>query len=395
MYTVPLPELEGRIRRFQEELAMAGLDGALILQNTDLFYFSGTAQQGQLLIPREGPPVLWVRRSLSRARQESSLADIRPATGSGDLAAEARTRVGGGLGRLGLELDVLPASLYLRYQKVLPGVELADVSPIVKRVRAVKSAWEMERLQEAAAVADAIHRAVLENLREGMRELDLAAAVEAAARRSGHQGFARFRGFNQEMYYGHLLSGPSGAVPSFLDSPTGGPGLSPAFPQGPGVRPIGRGEPVLVDYVGACGGYAVDQTRTYCLGPLPGDFKDACRTALAIQNTLCRESVPGATAARMYELAAGLAAGAGLAERFMGTADARAGFVGHGIGLEIDEYPPLAPGVQVALAEWMVLALEPKFTFPGRGTVGIENTFVVRKEGLTRLNISDDGPFEL
>jgi Xaa-Pro aminopeptidase len=93
----------------------------------------------------------------------------------------------------------------------------------------------------------------------------------------------------------------------------------------------------------------------------------------------------------VYTKAVDLAAAAGYEDHFMGCGATRIRFVGHGVGLELDEYPFLAKGQEMALAENMVVALEPKLIFPGKGVVGIENTFVVTANGLEPLTRFPDG----
>jgi Xaa-Pro aminopeptidase len=219
-----------------------------------------------------------------------------------------------------------------------------------------------------------------------MSELELAGKVEAEARKLGHQGVVRMRLWGGEMFYGHLMSGPTAAVPSYLASPTGGVGTGPAIAQGPGFKTIQRHEPVLVDYVFAYNGYLSDHTRIFSLGSLPQELVDAHAAMLEVQQFVKQTAKPGVAAGRLYEQALARAAELGYADHFMGAAGKeRIRFVGHGIGLEVDEYPFLAAGQDLPLQEGMTIALEPKVIFPGKGVVGIENTHVVTGDGLEQL----------
>ena len=137
---VPSAEVEGRLRAFQEALASAGFAGAVIVQSTDLYYLTGTTQSAHLVVPAAGDPILHVRKTIERARLESPLARVESLRSLGELpAALARGGVAGG--RVGFELDVLPAVRYLDYVDRLPGYELGDCSPLLRRLRAVKSPW--------------------------------------------------------------------------------------------------------------------------------------------------------------------------------------------------------------------------------------------------------------
>jgi Xaa-Pro aminopeptidase len=222
-------------------------------------------------------------------------------------------------------------------------------------------------------------------LRAGMTELELAGKIEAESRRLGHQGVLRMRLWGSEMFYGHLLSGASGAVPSFLSSPTGGVGASPAVAQGPGFKPIQRHEPVLVDYIFSYNGYLSDHSRIFSLGPLPAELKDGHAAMLEIQQLVKTLAKPGVKSGDIYHRALEKTKELGYADHFMGTGIESVRFVGHGIGLEVDEYPFLAAGQPLELQPGMTIALEPKLVFPGKGVVGIENTHLVTADGLEQL----------
>ncbi len=390
MTHTPRIELAARTHKLQQRLVENDLDGALVVQNADLFYFAGTMQQAHLYVPREGAPLLMARKSFPRARSESALERIVPLATPRDIPRLLQEHGHALPRRLGLELDVLPANLYLGYREIFAGAELCDVSPSIRRVRAVKSAYEIAILKRAARIGGKTMRAMRDLLREGITEIELAGRLEAVARAAGHQGMTKFRLWNNDMFYGHLMAGRSAAQPSYLSSPTGGPGLSAAFPQGPGSHRIRHGEPVLFDYVFVSGGYIVDQTRIFAIGALPAKLMRAHAAMLKIQAAVARAAKPGATGGELYDLAVDLARQHGYAENFLGLGTDRVTFVGHGVGLELDEYPFLAKGQAMRLEAGMVIAVEPKATFPNLGTVGIENTFVVTERGGKRLTIGSD-----
>jgi Xaa-Pro dipeptidase len=198
------------------------------------------------------------------------------------------------------------------------------------------------------------------------------------------------RMWGSEMFYGHLLAGPSGAVPSFLSSPTGGTGANPAVAQGPGFRPIQRHEPVLVDYVFALNGYYSDHARIFSIGELPNELMAAHTAMLDVQALIKRAAKPGVKSGDIYDLALERTTALGYDKNFMGVGKKRIRFVGHGIGVELDEYPFLAAGQNLELQENMTLALEPKLIFPEKGVVGIENTHVVTRDGLEQLGQFQD-----
>ncbi|NPV92656.1 MAG: aminopeptidase P family protein [Firmicutes bacterium] len=385
----PRSELEDRAARLQKLMREKGLDGAVIVQNADLFYFAGTTQRSHLFIPAAGDPTLMVRKNLERALRESELKNIRPLANPKNLPGELGSLCPGRIGRLGFELDVLPANLYFFYHRLLGPVEIVDVSPLIRQVRAVKSPYELGVIRDVARLNHRMFSHVREFLREGMTEVDLASRLESVYRQGGHQCFIRMRGFNMEIVYGHLMSGWNLSVPSFFDGPTGGSGLNPSFPQGAGFKVINRDEPIMVDYVGVLDGYMVDQGRIFCIGRLPPRMEKAYGLAVEIQEMVKERTRPGASCSDIYESAVRIAGQNGLQDCFMGYPEP-VGFIGHGVGIELDELPVLARGFDTPLAEGMVFALEPKFVFP-EGAVGIENTLVVTPRGLENLTVFDEG----
>ncbi len=391
----PPEEIERRLRRFAEALREDGLDAAVVVQSTDLAYLTGTNQQAHLIVPADGEPRLAVRRTLARAREESPLSRIEALPSLSGLAgalAEAGVQPGAAVG---FELDVLPAARYLGYVRRLEGYRLADCSPAIRRVRAVTSAWELEQMRGAGDQVRRAAEAVPGLLGEGVSEAQVQREVEGVLREAGHQGQLRFRGFNQEMHYGQVLCGPSGAVPGYSDSPLCGPGPNAVLGKGPDGHELRRGDPVIVDLVGGHDGYLADQTRTFALGPLDGDLRDAYAASVRILRSVEERIRPGTAPSALFDHAERMAAAAGLADHFMGAGPDRVRFLGHGVGMEIDELPVLAPGFDDPLEPGHVIAVEPKFVFPGRGAVGIENMYAVTERGWETLTTADEELIEV
>ncbi|MEW6184695.1 MAG: Xaa-Pro peptidase family protein [Thermodesulfobacteriota bacterium] len=387
---VPPSEIENRTSRFQEMMVLEGLDGVLISQNVDLFYFSGTMQPGYLYIPAGEEPVFFSRKNLERAREESSSVRILPLASLKklpDLIADLDLpdpQI------LGLEMDVLPAANYLQQATIFQSARIQDASLMIRKCRMLKSSWEIEQIAEAGRMLNRMVLEVPKILKPGLSEMDLAAALEAFLRRQGHQGYIRSRGFNQEMFYGHILSGPEGGKPAYLDSPSGGLGLGPAFGQGVGMKPIRRGEPISVDYVGCFNGYLADQTRMFSLGRPPQEVIEAYRAAQTIQESIIARAQPGVTCSQLYFWALDETRRLGYAPFFMGLEPSQSRYIGHGLGLELDEFPVIGQKFDWPLEPGMALALEPKMVLPEYGMVGIENTFVVTETGLRPLTIAPE-----
>ncbi|HKV43294.1 MAG TPA: Xaa-Pro peptidase family protein [bacterium] len=381
----PRDELTVRIDHLQRHLQAQSLDAALIGQNIDLYYFTGSMQGGLLIVPAAGRPVYAVRRVFERARRESGLEEIVRFESFRQLPDLVRGATGRAPRRIGLECDVLPIAARDRIAAGFPDAAWADVSPAIRTIRASKSPYELERLRASGTLAAQMIDAAVGSLREGMTELEFAGRVEAAARKGGHQGFVHMRGWNQEVFFGTLSSGEAAAMQSFPDIPLAGQGPGPASPLGPGWRRIVAGDPIIMDYVAALDGYICDQTRTLVIGALPEKFARAHDAAVAILTDIQATIRPGATPQDLYRRALARADALGYAEHFMGHGALRARYIGHGVGLELDEWPVLAEGWTQPLEPGCVFCVEPKIVFPGEGAVGIEDQFAVTPDGAERL----------
>jgi Xaa-Pro aminopeptidase len=386
----PAAELGVRIRGLQQILVGQDLGGALIVQKADLFYYTGTTQQGWLYVPVTQDPVFMVFKDFDRARAESGLEQILSLISPKKIPDTLK-----GLGislpdRLGLELDVMPANLYLMFSQIFSDAQIVDLSTPIRLQRAVKSEFEITCVKKASVLADQVAAKVPELLREGMTEIELAGQLEAHARSLGHQGLIRMRMWDNYLFYGHIMCGAGAAVPGAFASPTGGAGLNPNVGQGPSFAAIKPNEPILVDYVFALDGYLSDHTRIFSLGEVAQALQQAHAAMLEIQDAVKQQAVPGAITGDIYKTMMAMAEDKGYADSFMGAAAPKIRFTGHGLGIELDEFPFIAQGQTLALETGMLIALEPKVIFPGKGVVGIENTLVVTEKGLESLTLYPD-----
>ena len=287
--------------------------------------------------------------------------------------------------RIGLELDVIPVTSFYRMQDILAGWEIVDVSEEIKELRSIKSAFELRQVKHAGAIIDKVFAAACHHLREGMTELEVDGSLVSVGRGAGHQGFLRMRGLNQEMTNIFVLSGASACLTSFGDTPLCGPGVSPAIAQGSSGKRIARNEPIIIDYGGGYNGYVTDETRTFVIGRLDDRLVRAYGVARAIIEEVGSSTQAGELTTGIYKRAAAMAEAEGLGPHFMGYGEGQVTFVGHGLGLEINERPIIGRGGAKPLQAGMVFAFEPKFVFPGQGAVGIEVDYIVREDGLERI----------
>jgi Xaa-Pro dipeptidase len=379
MLIVPEHEIRARVESLQARLSARGLRGALFTARVDRFYLSGTVQEGILWISAKGDPRLFVLRDVDRARSETPL-EVVAVSGWRDLWTRARDLAG--VGRIGLTLDVLGVA-DLRHLGLDDLHAAADVSPDLLALRSRKSPWEIGRLEETGRVAADVFRHAAEILQPGMTEAEFAGLLFAHAMKLGHEGLLRTRG-SFEAYSWHVMSGPNTARPGAVDTPMSGEGLSPAFPWGAGRRAIQRGEPVIVDFPVSLFGYQTDQTRTFCIGPVPDWLLEAHAGILEIYRGMVTTLREGAIAGEVFARGEDLARSLELSG-YLGRPGNRCRFVGHGVGLEMVESPLIAQGVKEVLQLFSVFALEPKAIIGDLGGVGVEDTLLLDVTGVRPL----------
>lgn len=386
---VPITELQERVSNLQDSLLEKGIDGALLVQRADTLYYTGTAQNVHIYIPREGKPIVLAYRDFGRAQQESSW-EVIELKGMSKIPTYIQEAGFPLPEKLGLELDVLPVNQFGRYRKIFPDALLVDVSTEVRLLRAVKSEWELARLEKSAQIHAQVLEYAKEVLHQGMTEVELEGLVEGKARSLGHGGYVRMRGFDSEFHFCVITSGARAAVPSCFDGPVTGQGISIAHPNGATMAQIQTCEPIIVDMVTVVDGYQIDQTRILSLGPLSVELTKAYKAARQVEERIRRALVPGRVAGEIYEeILTWVRENTPYEDNFMGYRTGQVRFVGHGVGLELDELPTISKGSREVLKPGMVVAIEPKFVFPGVGVVGIEDTVVIEAEmGARYLSIS-------
>jgi len=377
----PSRELENRMQKFCQIMDEQQSDWqmAMIFNKINLLYFTGSMSEGMLIIERDKGSTYWVRRSYERAIEESEFVDIRP-MGSYRDAAQCYPKLPA---VVYLEAEFVPLAMFGRIQKHFPFLSFKAMDMQISMTRAVKSDWELQFMEKAGR----IHQRVLEEqvpeiLREGMTEVDLATELYSIMVKEGHQGVARFSMFDTEIVVGQLGFGESSLVPTNFDGPGGNKGLNAAVPSfGSRSRKLKKGDLVFVDIGLGYNGYHTDKTMTYMFGnPLPDEAIEIHLKCVEIQNKIAGMLIPGNSAGFIYESIMDNLSDE-FKTNFMGFGDRQVKFLGHGIGLTVDEFPAIAKGFDILLKENMVFALEPKKGIKGIGMVGIENTFIVTSKG--------------
>jgi Xaa-Pro dipeptidase len=378
---VPLIELNSRLERFRKRMdeTCPNWQMSVVFSKINLYYFTGTMQEGLLFVPRYDEAVLWVRRSYERAIDESVFPLIKPMESYRDAASTMKNLPD----TVYLEKEIVPIAMLQRFQKYFPFsvIESADLQ--IGAVRSVKSKYELALMEHSGK----IHQRVTEELvpamlHEGISESEFFFNLYMTMMNEGHHGVARFGMFETESILGQIAFGESSLYPTSFNGPGGNYGMSPAVPfMGNRNRKLKKGDLVFVDTGCGVEGYHTDKTITYMFGgPLPDEVIKTHLECVAIQNNIASMLKPGAIPSVIYnEIINGL--NPEFLENFMGFGTRRVKFLGHGIGLTIDELPVIANGFDEPIKEGMVFAVEPKKGIPSVGMVGIENTFIVTPQG--------------
>jgi Xaa-Pro dipeptidase len=378
---VPLNELESRLKRFRTKMDNSNPDWeiAVIFSKINLFYFTGTMPEGMLVIPKNDEAIFWVRRSFDRAQDESLFPNIKKMESFRDAAANYEKLPD----TVYLETEIIPIAMYQRFQKYFAFSKVLSVDSQVAAVRAIKSTYELALMERSGE----IHKRILEDrvpgiLKAGMSETELAAQLFSIMLEEGHHGVARFGMFDTEIGIGHICFGESSIYPTYFNGPGGNYGMSPAVPiLGSREHRLNKGDLVFIDI--GCGyeGYHTDKTMTYMFGKaLPQEAIEIHNRCVAVQNEIAYMLKPGNLPSQIYTTVMSKLDKEFL-ENFMGFGSRKVKFLGHGIGLVIDELPVISEGFNEPLQEGMAFAVEPKKGIKGIGMVGIEDTFLVTPNG--------------
>jgi Xaa-Pro dipeptidase len=377
---VPKTELEQRLTKFREIMNKREPEWelALIISKVNQYYFTGTMQEGLLFISRDNESVFYVRRSYERAKDESMFSNIQPMETYRDAAAAGKLT-----STVYLETEFVPLAMFERLRKYFGFTAFKSLEACIMSIRSVKSPYELDLMIKAGEM----HRKVMEErvpamLREGMTERDLTAGIFTALQQEGHHGVSRFGMFDTEVLLGHIAFGISSLNPTYFNGPGGNFSASPAVPMmGSDQQRLSKGDLVFIDTGCGCQGYHSDKTMTYVFGrQLPQHAVQYHQKCLDVQQRIAEMLKPGEIPSNIYKIIMD-SLDDDFLQNFMGFGNRKVKFLGHGIGLQVDELPVLAKGFDEPIREGMAFAVEPKFGVEGIGMVGIENTFLVTPEG--------------
>ncbi|MDE6484453.1 MAG: Xaa-Pro peptidase family protein [Duncaniella sp.] len=379
-----------RVERLRAAMKDGGMEAVLVTDNANKYFLTGRVFTGQIYVPRSGEVIYFIRRPLKLE-------------GDGVVYVHKPEQIAETLGfnmpqSLGLELDITSYSTVERLKKVFAGAEIKNVSPLLRQVRAVKDDAALELLRMSGKKQVYVYSRIPRLYKEGMSDIELQIEIERASRLEGCLGQFRISGDSMELYMGNVLAGENSDNPSPYDFAMGGAGMDPSLPVGADGTLIKNGMTVMVDMNGDYTGYMTDMTRIYCVGAvenLPEQVRKAHECSIRIHRELVKMLVPGTEAKALWQRAEEIAREEGLHEYFMGHRQ-KAGFLGHGVGIEINELPVIAPRSRDVISAGNAVALEPKFVIPGAGAVGIESTYFVHSDHVENLTPAPEAiiPFD-
>lgn len=385
-----LPELKQRRDKIRVLMAQQGIDAALFTCNVNLIYTYGQVVSGYLYLPLNDSARLFIKRPNNIEGEH--IRPIRKPEQLPDLLTEQGLPLPQ---RLMLEGDELSFNEYRRLAACFPSAEVLPCgSALVRQARSVKTELEIELFRRSGLAHAKAYAQIPTVYRPGMTDRELSIEIERLMRLEGNLGIFRVFGQSMEIFMGSLLAGDNAAAPSPYDFALGGEGMDPALPGGANNTPLQEGQSLMVDLGGNFYGYMGDMSRVFSIGRLPQQAYDAHQLCLDIQDAIADMARPGVVCEDLYNKAIDMVTRAGMADYFMGVGQ-KAKFIGHGIGLEINEAPVIAPRMKQELEPGMVFALEPKIVLPGVGPVGIENSWAVGAEGLEKLTICEESIIEL
>ncbi len=359
----------------QDKMSEQNADVCIIASTVNLYYLSGFVFTGYIYLPVSGEPLFFVRKPLGI--NNPKLIYIRKPE---DIPALLKQRDIEIPKCLLLEGDQLTYNEFIRLQNIFNPEKIGNATVLLRQVRSVKTDWEIQQLRISAQRHAEVYTQIKACYSPGISDLEFQAKIEYVMRTSGSLGFFRAFGAGMDIHMGCLLAGENAEAPSPFDYALGGEGVDPSLPGGANGTILKPGMAVMVDMAGNYTAYLTDMTRTFSVGKLSEIAYKAHQLSIDIQDAIVEKSKPGASCAELYLLSLQMAENAGLGKYFMGTKQ-QAKFVGHGVGIEVNELPVFMGRSKELLESGVVFALEPKFVLPEIGAVGTENTYLVTNDG--------------
>lgn len=375
-------EISLRIHKIKNELLKEETQALLIGSNTNIYYSTGRFFRGYVYVSVDDEPLWFVIKPKIYDLDQNQLYLRKPE----EIPAILKERRYSIPSSVALEENDLSYSDVVRLKALFPDADMKNGSIIAKRARMVKTPWEINEMKIDGEHQVKVYGEIKDCYSPGMSDLRLQIEIEKRLRLEGSLGVSRVSGNLMEINLGSVISGENADNPGPYEFTMGGEGVNPALPVGANDSPILEGQTVMVDMNGAFNGYQTDMTRVWSLGEVSELTNKAHACSIEILRALEKAAIPGCPVKNLYEIAMGVVERHDLKNYFMGHRS-QVGFIGHGVGIELNELPVITPRSKDIIQENMTLAIEPKFVIPHVGAVGVENTYVVGKNGLINLTV--------
>ena len=386
----PLSEIKSRITTLQYQLKKDNINGAILLSTPELYYYSGVGYDGAVYISTEGEvPVHLIKRNLTLAQSFSQIPVIKTFGRKSKIFETLDIKQGT---RIAIEKEVLSYSFVQFLQSKAKNIQLVDCSSVLRELRSIKSKYEINQIERAAKLVDQSLEHCTEIATPEMTEIELAIRLESWLLENGHDGFITTYGFNAELLHCAYVISSQSSILNIHFTPISGRGLTLKYPYGPSRRKLGN-SPFIVDTCGNSRGYISDTTRTFICGKFDVETHNQLQSLRQIKQFLQRTLKPNVNLGDLYNDVMELSKELKIYDHFMGTSTDRVAFIGHGVGLELDELPVFyKKGPNIVAGN--VLACEPKFFIKEKKVLGIEDTYAITKSGCELLSTAPDS-FEI
>ncbi len=382
-------EFQQRITRLCAVLREKGIDAVILNQSADLFYYTGSVLPLYCVISSAGDAFVLARKSSARIEVEAPHIRFELFNGSKDLQNIWNAHSLHNVKTLGFNLDATSYSVVSRMKQLSKQAEVVDISWELRSLRMVKSNDEIRIQQHAGMMVARMTEVIREKFVPGMTELEMSAHIEHFFRLNGN-GIVTSKQEGLVIASGVCSSGLNSLAGNKFDGICSGAGISPALPFGASFDVIPSHTPVIFDFGFVLDGYHVDITRMASHGEPAPVIIEAYQAMLQIEKACVAGLIPGKSWESVYQIAVAMAEELGFADEFMGLEREKVRFVGHGVGIQLDEPPFFAPKMQQSIEENMVVAIEPKVSLPEIGVVGIENTYLIHKNGASLITQASD-----
>ncbi|XID92206.1 M24 family metallopeptidase [Paenibacillaceae bacterium WGS1546] len=351
--------MTSRILQLQADMDLHRIDVMLVTSPKHVYYLTGFASEPHerllalLLVRGEDPKLLVPELDLEAAQAASAVPSIHTHGDADDAYAILGRLFPEKTNVLGVEKDHLNVNRYEAIRAVVAAETVVDIGSSLRDMRAVKSPEEVERMKRAVRLVEDVLREGVALVKPGATELELVAELEYRMKKHGAQG---------PSFDTLVLTGPKTAMPH----------------GSPGRREVAEGELILFDLGVYADGYASDITRTFAVGEVSGELERIYEAVLQGNLKGIEAIRPGVAFGSLDRAARASIAAAGYGPYFNHR-------LGHGLGMDIHEYPSIHANNEDLVQAGMTFTVEPGVYVPGVGGVRIEDDVLVTSEGVEIL----------